>query len=148
MSTPYESGRLILKLFSLRRDPVLREARDWFIRDFHPQSVDDVVETLSGPDNPKYRMVVGYWDMAATLVNHGAVDRQMFLDANPEIYATFAKVEPLVAGLRELTGDADYLRHLEALVMEVPEVEGRLRRLREGLRAAAGGASEEEPTGD
>jgi hypothetical protein len=137
MSTPYESGRLILELFSFRRDPALRGARDWFIGSFHPQSVDDIVKVLSGPDNPKYRMVVGYWDMAAALVHHGAIDRQMFIDANPEMFATFAKVEPLVAELRELTGNPEYLCHFEALVMEVPEVGERLRRLREELREAA-----------
>lgn len=32
MSTPYESSQLILKLFELRREALLREARNWFLR--------------------------------------------------------------------------------------------------------------------
>ena len=97
MSTPYESGQLILKLFELRRDPVLREARDWFIREFHPESKDEIPAVLAGPDNPKSRLVAGYWDMATSLVTHGAIDQQMFIDSNPEMLATFAKLEPCVS---------------------------------------------------
>jgi hypothetical protein len=30
MPTPFENAQLNLKLFDLRREPALREARDWF----------------------------------------------------------------------------------------------------------------------
>lgn len=133
MSTPYESGRLILKLFELRRDPLLREARDWFIGSFHPDSVEDVLTVLGSDDNSKYRMVVGYWDMAASLVGHGAVDRQMFLDANPEVFATFSKIHHLLDDLRGVTGNPDYLRHLEEAVLSAPGMEERLEALRQEL---------------
>src|SRR2546429_310076 len=101
MTTPFESGQLILELYELRREPLLREARTWFVRDFHPETIADVATALAGPNNPRYRMVVGYWDMACSLVTHGAIDRQMFLDANPEIFATFAKIHPLLAEIRQ-----------------------------------------------
>jgi hypothetical protein len=140
MTTPYESGRLILELFELRRDPLLREARDWFLRSFHPETVDDVVAVLDGDDNAKYRMVVGYWDMAASLVGNGAIDRQMFLEANPEIWATFAKVHHLVGDLRQVAGDPKYLRHLEHVVISVPGAAERLETVRQQFRALGEGA--------
>jgi hypothetical protein len=59
MPTPYESAKLILQIFEMRREPVLREARLWFVRDFNPETIDDVKAALAGPHNPHARMVVG-----------------------------------------------------------------------------------------
>ena len=134
MATPYESGQLILKLFEMRRDPVLREARNWFLREFNPDTIEDVKAMMAGPHNPHYRMVVGYWDMAASLVSHGAIDRQMFLDANGEIFATFAKIHPLLSEIRANAQTPGLAKHLEAIVMSVPDVEPRLEMLRERFR--------------
>ena len=141
MTTPFESGRLILDLYDLRREPVLREAREWFLRSFHPESVDDVVEVLQGADNAKYRMVTGYWDMAASLVAHGAIDREMFLDGSREVFATFANVQHLLGELREAFGDPTYLRHLEDLFGD--EHDEHLATLRRQLRSLEGETEED-----
>src|SRR5690242_2591933 len=117
MPTPFESAQLILKLFELRRDPTLREARTWFTREFHPDTIDDVKAAMAGPNNAKLRMVVGYWDMAASLVTNGAIDRQMFLDANAEIAATFCKIQPLLAEIRAMAPMPGFARHIEEVVM-------------------------------
>ena len=134
MATPFESAQLILKLFELRRDPLLREARTWFIRQFHAETIDDVKAVLASEHNPKLRMVVGYWDMAASLVTHGAIDRQMFLDANGEIFATFSKIHPLLSEIRGLAAVPGFAKHLEAIVLSVPDVEPRLEALRQCFR--------------
>jgi hypothetical protein len=143
MATPFESAQLILKLFELRREPVLREARTWFLREFHPETVDDVKAALAGPHNPKIRMVVGYWDMAASLVTHDAIDRQMFLDANVEIFATFSKIHPMLHQLRDMAAIPGFARHLEDIVMSVPGIEPRLDALRQRLRTPPGAPSPE-----
>ncbi len=134
MATPFESAQLILKLFELRREPVLREARTWFIREFHPQTIDDVKAALASEHNPKVRMVVGYWDMAASLVTHGAIDREMFLDANGEIFATFSKIHPLLPELRAMAPAPGFAKHLEEIVMSVPDIEPRLEAIRQRFR--------------
>jgi hypothetical protein len=136
MPTPYESAQLILKIFEMRREPVLREARTWFIRDFNPETIDDVKTALAGPHNPHLRMVAGYWDMACSLVTHGAIDKEMFLDANGEIFATFAKMQHLLPQIREISGPG-LAKHIEAVVMSVPNVEERLEMLRQRFRAMA-----------
>jgi catechol 2,3-dioxygenase-like lactoylglutathione lyase family enzyme len=135
MATPFESAQLILKLFELRRDPVLREARTWFVRQFHPETLDDVKAALASEHNPKIRMVVGYWDMAASLVTHGAIDRQMFLDANTEIFATFSKIYPLLSEIRGIAALPGFAKHLEEVVLSVPGMEERLAALRERFRS-------------
>ncbi|HET7458203.1 MAG TPA: hypothetical protein VFJ74_11175 [Gemmatimonadaceae bacterium] len=136
MPTPVESAELLLRLYELRRDPTMRAAREWFLRAFHPESVDDVVAAVLGPDNPKFRMVLGYWDMACSFVTHGAIDEAMFRDASAEIIGTFAKMAPFLAEMRALTGNADYLRHTERVVMGYPDAENRMAVLRRQLREA------------
>jgi hypothetical protein len=74
MPTPFESAQLNLQLFDLRRDPVLREARAWFLGEFNPQSFADLTAVIGGERNPSFRMVVSYWDMAASMVTTGAIE--------------------------------------------------------------------------
>jgi hypothetical protein len=136
MSTPYESAQLILKIFEMRRESVLREARAWFVREFHPTSAEEIL-ALSPDDNRKFRMVTGYWDMACSLVNHGAIDRQMFLDANGEIFGTFSKVQPILADLRERLKVPTLMTHTEQVVMSVPDAEARLEAIRNRLKGLA-----------
>ena len=100
MPTPFESAQLNLKLFDLRREPVLREARDWFLREFNPESFADLDALASGDRNASFRMVLGYWDMAASLVTTGAIDADAFRAAHGEIFATFCKIDLYLAELR------------------------------------------------
>ena len=74
MSIQEEAG-LILKLYELRREETMREARDWYFREFNPENVGDFMSAIMGPHSGHLRMVVTYWDMAATLVNKGAISR-------------------------------------------------------------------------
>ena len=89
MPEPHHSADLILKLYDLRREARMREARQWVIG-FTPDSADDLVAVMRGPDSASFRMVATYWDMAASLVLNGAIDEQMFTDANAEHVAVFA----------------------------------------------------------
>jgi hypothetical protein len=135
MPTPVESAQLNLKLFALRRDPVLREARAWFLGEFHPATFEDFTTVASGKRNASVRMVLGYWDMAASLVTFGAIDAAMFRAAHTEIVATFAKVEPFLAQIRQASGVPDFLQHLETVVRTIPGSAERLTLLREQFRA-------------
>ena len=137
MATPFESALLNLRLFELRREPVLREARQWFLGDFNPSSLDELVSLVGGERNASFRMVLGYWDMAASLVTTGAIDADAFLAAHGEVFATFSKVEPFLAQIRELSGEPDFCKHLETVVLGAPGAEAVLARRREAARAAA-----------
>jgi hypothetical protein len=137
MPTPFESAQLNLQLFDLRREPVLREARDWFLREFNPESFTELVTIVSGERNGAFRMVVGYWDMAASLVTTGAVDADAFMAAHGEIFATFSKIHPYLAELRAASGEPDICKHMEAVVLAAPDAETILSRRREVFRAAA-----------
>ncbi|HET9266171.1 MAG TPA: hypothetical protein VFO14_24200 [Vicinamibacterales bacterium] len=137
MSTPFESALLNLKLFELRREPVLREARHWFIRDFNPDTFEEAIAIVSGERNASFRMVLGYWDMAASLVTSGAIEATSFLAAHGEIFAVFGKIQPFLDQARTATDEPDFCRHLEAVVLQAPDAQAILTRRREAWRAAA-----------
>src|SRR6266566_3792418 len=137
MPTPFESAQLNLQLFELRREPVLREARDWFLREFNPESFGDLVALARGERNASFRMVLGYWDMAASLVTTGAIDADAFRAAHGEIFATFSKMYLYLAELRTASGEPEFCKHLEAVVLSTPNAEAILRRRREAMNAGA-----------
>lgn len=125
----HHDAELILKLYELRREPVMREARTWFFT-FNPQKVEDFLDTLTSDKSGHYRMVVSYWDMAASLVNNGAIDAQMFNDANGEHLFVYSKMEPFLTDLRRESGNPNFLGHLEKVVKQIPNYEEKITALR------------------
>jgi len=124
---------LILKLYDLRREEVMRAARTWFFT-FNPQKLEDFVDVLTSDKSPYFRMVVSYWDMAASFVNNEAIDEQMFNDANGEHMFVFAKIEPFLPELRAMFKSPQYLEHLEKVVRRIPNVDERLANMRERIK--------------
>jgi len=123
---------LILKLYELRREPVMREARNWFAT-FNPKSHEEFIDILTSDKSGYYRMVTSYWDMAASLVNNGAIDAQMFNDANGEHIFVYAKLEPFLAEIRA-QGSPLFLTHLEKLIKDIPNIDERLKFIRERIQ--------------
>jgi len=128
---------LNLQLFDLRREPVLREARQWFLAEFNPESFADLAAIAGGPRNAVFRMVLGYWDMAASLVTSGAIEGAAFRAAHGEIFLTFAKVYPFLSELRTASGEPEFCRHIEAVVLDAPDAEAIMTRRRAAAIAAA-----------
>ncbi len=129
-----ESADLILKLYDLRREATMREARNWMIS-FFPESAADVVQAVMNPETSAYyRMVTSYWDMAASFVNHGAIDEEMFADAHGEHFVVFSKIEPFLPELKEMMGNPNMLANLEKLIMRQPNAAERLAKSRELMK--------------
>ena len=129
-----ESAELILKLYELRREEKMREARNWIIS-FFPESAQDVLQVMINQETSAYfRMVTTYWDMAASFVNHGAIDEEMFADAHGEHFVVFCKVEPFLPELRETLGTPKMLANLETLIMRQPDAKERLAATRERMK--------------
>ena|ERR1700736_2793345 len=136
MSIQAEAG-LILKLYELRREDTMRQARNWYFREFFPDSMDDFNTTMFGAQSGYLRMVVTYWDMAAALVNNGAISPQLFNDSNGEHISVFVKIEPLLGEIRAAYG-ANFAASLEKLIGAMPDGKQRVAALRErmqGIRA-------------
>ena len=129
-----ESADLILKLYDLRREATMRKARDWFFT-FNPTSAQDYMTTMMNPEVGGYlRMVGSYWDMAASFVNHGAIDAEMFNDTVGEHMMVFAKIEPYLAELREMWHEPKAFYHLEKVIMDRPNGAEKLKATQEWMK--------------
>jgi hypothetical protein len=133
MSIQDEAG-LILKLYELRREETMRKARDWYFREFNPQSMADFQAAMFGEHSGHLRMVVTYWDMAAALVNRGAIGLEMFNDANGEQIGVFAKLEPLLGEIRAMLAP-QFAANLEKLIDATPDGRKRAATTREQMKA-------------
>ena len=110
-----DEAALILQLYDLRREETMRIARDWYAREFHPESMADVEKAFFGEHSGHLRMVATYWDMAAALVNNGAISVQLFNDTNGEQFLVFGKLEPFLKDIRSSYGP-QFLVNLEKLI--------------------------------
>ena len=97
-------AELILKLYELRTEAVMRQARAWLIGEFWPATAAEffvVQNDFGSPKNAWLRQVVTYWEMAASLVLHGALSADLFVDCNPEPFYILAKLAPILSEIHD-----------------------------------------------
>jgi hypothetical protein len=103
LASPADAGN-ILKLYELRTEPVLRQARAWMAGSFWPEVASDYFRILDNPADPHnayLRQVISYWEMAAALVLHGAISAELFVDCNAEGFFLLAKLAHILPEIRE-----------------------------------------------
>jgi hypothetical protein len=129
----------ILKLYEIRGEALMREARAWFFTQFAPQSGKEIVRMMvSGQKQSAfYRMVASHWETAASFVNNGGIDERLFLEGNSEHVVVYAKLQPFLAEVRETIGEPDYMGNLERLVLKIPDIEKKLENRRRLLESWA-----------
>jgi hypothetical protein len=112
----HEQANLLLKLYDLRREARLREARKWFNSEFSADSAEDMMQKypMGSEGNVYYRMVLSYWDMACGMVNRGLIDDEMFFETSAEFWFMWEKVRPIAAGMRKMYGNPNMYKHIEA----------------------------------
>jgi len=132
----HEDADLILKLYDLRRESVMRQARDWWFT-FNPTSIQDVMSTMMGPQSGYMRMVLSYWDMACAMVVSGAIDEDLFNQTNGEHMLVYMKIEPVLEDLRKMFDNQDFAKSLETVVKRMPNIETRMASMRERFKQIA-----------
>lgn len=111
-----EDAATILKLYELRTEPVMRQARHWMTSEFWPGSAQEVRAVLAdfgSQHNCWLRQVTTYWEMAAALVNHGILAAALFCDTNGEPFFLLAKFSPFLAEIRQTS--PGFLKQIELL---------------------------------
>ena len=137
-----KSADLIIKLYDLRRETVMREARNWMFT-FNPSSAEEIGGTMMDPEvGPYLRMVLSYWDMVAGFVNHGAIDADMFNDTNGEHLFAFARIEPYLNEMREMFENPDMFKNLEKVIRDMPNSEEKLKKTQEWIAKMSEQSSE------
>ena len=113
----HEQVNLMLKLYDLRREPKLREARDWFLNNFHVQNVEEMlrISPFGSKENAYLRMVAGYWEMVGGIVNRGLVDDGLIFGSTGEPWNVWEQLKPVVGAFRAQFGDPKFLSQLEEL---------------------------------
>ena len=103
MARPTQAdAELLLHLYEVRRDPELRRARAWFLTDFKPQSWSEIKARYLSHDEADrhFRMTISYWEMVATLVNHGTLNAELFFDHTGEDIVTWERIKALIPDAR------------------------------------------------
>jgi beta-xylosidase len=131
VSSKYESADLLLKIYDLRREAKMREARTWWWT-FNPKSFKDIDALWASADSAKFSMVPAYWELVSALVNNGAIDKQMFLDTNGEFYFVYLKMEPYLKDMRK--EDPTFMLQMEKLIKSIPNINKTLDKMRQMMK--------------
>jgi hypothetical protein len=111
----HDQANLLLRLYELRREPRMREAREWYFANFNPSSLEDMQK--QGPPgsagNASVRMVLSYWEMAASMVNRGLIDEDFFFENTGEQWAVWSRIKALVPAMRERSKNPHHYENLE-----------------------------------
>ena len=116
-------AELLLELYDLRREAKLRQGREWFIREFHAKSFDEYLAQapMGSEHSALFRMTISYWDMAASLVNHGLIKEDLFFENTGEFWIIWDKVRNLAPTLREKNKNPLAWKNLETLAGKYEE---------------------------
>jgi hypothetical protein len=112
----YEQANLLLRLYDMRREPRLREARAWFATNFNAQSAEEIGQKYpqGSEANASFRMVVSYWEMAAGMVNRGLIDDDLFFENSGEGFMVYDRIRELLPGMRASYHNPHAFGQLEA----------------------------------
>ncbi len=113
----HHDAELMLRLYDLRREEKLRQAREWFSQEFQAESLPDFLTNFppGTQENAYFRMVIGYWEMAASIVNHGLINEAFFFESNTEFYGLWTKVKHLLGSAREAYKNPHVWSNIETL---------------------------------
>jgi len=112
----HEQANLLLRLYELRREPRLRQARDWFFANFDAKTPEEVMQKFPpGSDaNTSMRMVTSYWEMAAGFANRGLIDDDLFFENAGEGFFVYDRMRELIPGMRAAFKNPSVYAQLEA----------------------------------
>jgi hypothetical protein len=102
LATPADA-EIVLGLYKLRTEAVMREARAWMTGEFWPTTAEEFFAVSTNPAHPHsahFRQVITYWELAAAMVLHGAVSAELFVDCNAEGFFLLAKFAPILEEIR------------------------------------------------
>ncbi|HSU32717.1 MAG TPA: hypothetical protein VLJ11_15925 [Bryobacteraceae bacterium] len=138
-NNPIEEADLILKLYELRRETVMREARAYIGGAFLPSSVEDLVQIVTaGNQHSSFVLqVYGYWDMVAAFVLHGALSAELVYGTCQEMYFQYAKIQPYLAGFRETMDLPEWLSNVERVIDGSDQGRRRIETMRKNMDAIA-----------
>jgi len=120
-----------LKLYELRREETMRKARDWYAAEFHAETFEEMMAIFTTDKGVCLRQLGSYWEMAAALVNQGAISTELFNATNGEHIGFFAKLEPFIPQIRATFNIPEMFKQLETLIDSTPDGRQKVAQVRE-----------------
>jgi hypothetical protein len=113
----HHDAELLLRLYELRREDRLREAREWFMKEMKMESAQDFAARVprGSREHASYRMVTSYWEMAASLVNRGLINEDLFFENTGELWIVWQKIKHLAPSTRETLKNPHAWKNLETV---------------------------------
>jgi hypothetical protein len=113
----YDDVNLILKLYEMRREPRMREARAWLISKFKAASFEEFMKTYppGSEENASYRMVTTYWEMVASFITAGVLNQELFFQSGLELLVCWEKVKHLVPEARKMFKNSKLMGNVETV---------------------------------
>ena len=99
MKATFDDVNLILRLYEMRRDDRMREARNWFNGNFKVRTLEEWT-ALCAPGteaNASYRMVTSYWEMVASFITSGVLNPELFYQSGRELLFCYARVRHVLS---------------------------------------------------
>jgi hypothetical protein len=111
----HEQAQLHLQVYEMRREAKLRQARDWFFKNYFADNLDEAMRIAApGTEGGAFAMMVfGYWDQACALLNYGLLHEDLFFETSGEFFGVWDRVKPIVQQGRERFVNKQFLAHLE-----------------------------------
>jgi hypothetical protein len=108
---------LLLRLYELRREEKMRKAREWFMKNFHAGTMEEFQKLcpIGSEENAFYRMVVSYWEMAASLVTAGVLHEKLFTQNSRELLFVWERIRGMMPALRETFKNSNLASNLETV---------------------------------
>jgi hypothetical protein len=111
----HEQAQLHLQVYDLRREAKLRQARDWFFKNYFAETLEDSARIAPpGSENGALAMqVLSYWEHACALLNYGLLHEDLFFETSGEFFAVWERVKAVTPQFRKLFANPQFLGHLE-----------------------------------
>ncbi len=111
----YEQAQLHLQIFEQRREARLRQARDWFFKNYYADNLDEAMKVapMGTEAGTSWMMVVSYWEQACAFLNYGLLHEDLFFETNGEFFGVWERVKPSIAEGRKRFANPQFLAHLE-----------------------------------
>lgn len=114
----HEQARLQLQIFEERREPRMRQARDWYFKNYHPETLEDTMRVAApGSEGQQFAMMVlTYWEQACAMLNYGLLHEDLFFETNGEFFGVWESAKAIVPKFREMFKNPRFLENLEKAV--------------------------------
>jgi hypothetical protein len=111
----YDDVNLLLRLYELRREEKMRAARHWFAFNFRAKTLEEFAQLCPPGSDPHayFRQFTSYWEMAASFVEMGVLNSDLFFANSREMLFCWLRVKPLVLEMRKAFNDSSVMVNVE-----------------------------------